>query len=79
MARLKQILIAMDQLANTLAGGWADETLSARAWRLRFRHRWGIIRAVIDRVFFWDRDHCRASFEAEFKRQQMPQEYRSQP
>ena len=29
----KQVLIAVDQLLNTLTGGWADETISARAWR----------------------------------------------
>ena len=26
---MKQILIAIDQLANTIIGGWADETLSS--------------------------------------------------
>ena len=31
---MKQFLIALDQLANTLAGGYADETLSARAHRI---------------------------------------------
>lgn len=30
---MKQFLIALDQLANTLVGGYADETLSARAHR----------------------------------------------
>ena len=30
---MKQILIAVDQLANAVIGGWADETLSSRAWR----------------------------------------------
>ena len=59
-ARVKQILIAVDQLANTLIGGWADETLSARAWREQWR-----IRPLIDTVFFFDPDHCRASFESE--------------
>jgi len=29
---MKQILIAVDQLANAVIGGWADETLSSRAW-----------------------------------------------
>ena len=28
---MKQLLIALDQLANTLVGGYADETLSALA------------------------------------------------
>ena len=31
---MKQFLIALDQLANTLVGGYADETLSARAHRV---------------------------------------------
>ena len=35
---MKQILIAIDQLANAVIGGWADETLSSRAWR-EDRHR----------------------------------------
>lgn len=38
---MRQILIALDQLANTLLAGHADETLSARAYRLsrdRGRH-----------------------------------------
>lgn len=29
----KQVLIALDQLLNTLFRGYADETLSSRAWR----------------------------------------------
>lgn len=32
---MMQFLIALDQLANTLIGGMADETLSARAHRMR--------------------------------------------
>jgi len=38
-----QIAIAIDQLANTLLGGTADETMSARAHRMRVKgHRyWG--------------------------------------
>ena len=30
---LLQILVGVDQLGNTLLGGWADETISARAYR----------------------------------------------
>lgn len=37
---LKQILVAVDQLANTILGGWADETLSSRLWRNRHRPGW---------------------------------------
>lgn len=75
--RLLQLAIALDQVANTLAGGWADETLSARAWRCRAtRRRWRTTYRVINAVFFWQPDHCRASYESERLRQQLPAEYR---
>jgi|UPI00030688AB hypothetical protein len=35
--RIDQVLIAVDQLANTLIGKWADETLSSWAWRERHK------------------------------------------
>lgn len=74
--RIKQILIAVDQLGNALAGGWADETISSRSWRCRTRQPWATLRPVIDRLFFWDADHCQSSFESERKRLQMPPELR---
>jgi hypothetical protein len=70
--RLKQFLIAIDQLANTLAGGFADETLSARCWRER---RTTAIR-VIDALFFFDPDHCENSWRSEVLRLQLPKGYR---
>ena len=72
---MKQILIAVDQLANTLIGGMADETLSARAWRTQ-----SMGYRVIDALFFWDKQgpkrHCQLSYEAELLRTQLPQSYR---
>lgn len=85
---MKQVLIAIDQFANTLTWakgegfGRADETLSARAWRLRHRDStWGRFQRAIDRVFFWEklageRAHCHLSWIAEFERHQLPDEYR---
>ncbi len=69
---VKQVLIALDQVANTLAGGMADETLSARAWRTQNSP---LIR-LIDAVFFWEADHCKASYNAELLRTQLPKAYR---
>jgi hypothetical protein len=75
--RLRQTLIAIDQFINALAGGWADETLSARAWRLRHRsRRWSRARRCIDTLFFWQRNHCEASYQAEQQRHHLPAEYR---
>ena len=50
--RLEQIPIALDQLVNTVFGGWADETISSRAWRKRGDGRgWALLRKVIDAIF----------------------------
>ena len=68
---MKQVLIAVDQLANTLIGGWADETLSSHAHREFPRTA-----AVIDALFFWEHDHCFMSYESERLRLQSPPELR---
>ncbi len=75
---IKQILIAIDQLFNALLGGYADETLSSRAWRLYTRDRLSgrILKPVIDTLFFFDKDHCYNAFLSEVKRRQLPREFR---
>lgn len=70
-----QILIALDQLINTLIGGYADETLSSRAHRRRLRGKGGVA-WVIDHIFFWQDEHCKASYESELERTQLPVEFR---
>jgi len=49
-----QVLIALDQLANAVLGGSADETISSRAWKAKLRGKvWGAIAAhVIDALFY---------------------------
>ncbi|WP_167522297.1 pseudouridine synthase [Dissulfurirhabdus thermomarina] len=77
--RISQVLIALDQLVNTLCwwlpgGCWADETLSSRAWRLRDEVPW--LRRWIDRIFWWQPAHCRQAYESERRRLQAPPELR---
>lgn len=73
---LLQIAIAADQLANTLVGGYADETLSARAWRLHAVSRgWRCARRVIDGLFFWQVNHCLSAYESERVKRHLPGEY----
>ena len=78
---MKQFLIALDQLINTLIPasgegfGKADETISARAWRLRERGPWNVALIVIDFLFFFDKNHCEKSYLSEAKRKQLPTEY----
>ena len=74
---MMQFAIAIDQLINTLAGGMADETISARAFRLQKQSRaWQRVRKFIDAIFFWDAAHCEQSWRAELLRDQLPKGYR---
>ena len=66
-----QVLVAVDQLINTFIGGYADETLSARAHRRRLRGKCGVAK-VIDWLFFWQNEHCKSAYESELKRLQLP-------
>lgn len=78
---IKQWLIAVDQLINTTwpFSGWADETLSARAYRMHTKRlRWRIAMKLIDAVFFWQVFHCMQAFQAEQKRRHLPPEYRDE-
>lgn len=72
----KQVLIAFDQLINTLFNGWADETLSSRAhrWARKGKHKW--VRNLLDRFFFWEACHCERSYESERERRHFPPELR---
>ncbi|WP_300708832.1 pseudouridine synthase [uncultured Desulfovibrio sp.] len=84
MAYVKHLLVAVDQLANALLGGWPDETLSSRAWRRHAAGRGSWLCRVIDRLFFWDAEarggllvgHCQLSYESERQGRQLPPELR---
>lgn len=75
---MKQFAIAIDQLLNTVVYihgdgfGFADETLSARAWRLQ--SRWY---KVINTMFFWQENHCKEAFYSELHNEHLPEVYRA--
>lgn len=73
----KAVLIAVDQLVNAALGGWPDETMSSRAWRWYVSGRRAWPRAIIDRLFFWEDDHCFASYTSEREGRQLPPELRN--
>lgn len=76
---ITQILIAIDQLANTILFGYADETLSSRAYRadqkgLLFGK---IFRPVIDVLFvIFQNNHCRYAYLAEVDKRQLPNDFK---
>lgn len=76
----KQNFIGIDQLINTFFfGGFADETISARAWREEVFHghgKWTWVRGTLDALFFWEINHCKNAWDSEMQRRQMPVEYR---
>lgn len=69
---VKQFLIALDQVLNTIFGGWADESLSSRAYRLEQERGRKWARVIIDSLLFFDKDHCKESYESEILRRQLP-------
>lgn len=72
---LKNVLIGIDQLVNTLANGAPDETISSRSWRTRRKHPWR--RVLIDAIFFpIERNHCKKSWESERQHLQEPKSLR---
>lgn len=75
-AYLKNVALGIDQLANTMLGGWPDESISSRAWRNRHLGGWAYVYAGINGVFFWQRDHCYAAHVAEVQLRQMPPDLR---
>lgn len=68
---LFQLLVWADQGFNVIAGGYADETLSARAYREQLKAE-----KYIDTLFFWQDRHCYNAYLSEMNRKQLPLEYR---
>ena len=74
------LAIAVDQLLNALLFGHADETLSARTYRNRWKsHGWWLAYKLINGLFFWQHDHCQSSYNAEIERKHLPEEYHGRP
>jgi hypothetical protein len=70
---LLNILISIDQFANTILGGSPDETISSRVGRNAIQgKKWALIAEKVINWIFWDlvkeENHCRNRIEwDEFK------------
>ncbi len=76
--------LAIDQLANSLLGGYADETLSSRSYRMWAKGKpIGKLMKVIDLLFFWQKirpdaiGHCHHAYLNEKDRLGLPPEFRN--
>lgn len=76
MQYLRKVLISIDQLINTLLGGWPDETLSSRCYRWAKDGVYIWPQKTVNSLFFWQKDHCKSSYENERKGRQLPPELR---
>ena len=57
--------IGFDQFVNTLFGGDPDETISAKCYRKKDDSTfWGLLRVVVDSIFFWQPHHCYGAYKA---------------
>ena len=74
----KAILIALDQLLNTVFNGCPDETFSSRCWRWSKDGKRDWPRRVVDWLFFLEAEHCKSSYESERLGRQLPPELRRQ-
>lgn len=71
-----QVLLAIDQLVNTIFGGYADESISSRSHRAYVSGKRKWTRNLINALFFWQIDHCKEAYESEIERSQLPVEMR---
>lgn len=76
-AYLFQVGLAFDQLLNAMCGGWADESLSSRSWRLYIERNRPIPKTIINAIFFWQENHCKEAYESELERLHVPPQMRS--
>lgn len=74
------VAIAIDQAFNALTWGSPDETLSSRAYRGAVlaknpKKKWKIFHGLINKLFFWQKDHCKQAYISELERRQLPREF----
>jgi hypothetical protein len=71
------IKVGVSRLINALLCGYSGEMLSARAYRLRNCSLfWGVVKEVLDSVFWWELEHCKQCYEFELNHRDKPEEYR---
>ena len=56
-----RLFTAFSIMLNVIAGGKSNQTVSARQYERKRRGKFNAV-YVIDRFFFWERDHCLESW-----------------
>lgn len=77
--RILRFLLAADYLLNTFMGGWHDEWVSTRAWRMKDKSKfWGLMHRSIDGVArkLGQENHCFWSYVSDQMHRAVPPERR---
>lgn len=61
MTYLSRVLLAISILINTLLGGSTNQSFSARNWHWKKQGYPNLV-WLIDKIFFWEVDHCFESY-----------------
>jgi hypothetical protein len=72
-----QVTIALDQQANAILGGSADETMSSRCFRLDHIPTYRVLEKMVNVLFrpFQGPDHCKHAYEKEVLGRQLPYKF----
>lgn len=79
MSYFLRLALAIDQLLNVaICNGEPDETMSSAVYRMERDGRfWGFMRPVIDRLFWFQPNHCKKAYESELLRLQYAKEFQN--
>ena len=75
---VKNILIGLDQLGNTIIGGKPDETMSSRCYRNAQKYWYAKIgQIILDFIFRpWGKNHCYESYLSEVNRNHLGEDFK---
>jgi hypothetical protein len=77
LRRIKATLIALDNLAAALIWGWPGLTVSAQMYRWELKGKSAWPRKLVDRIFWFDPEHCRMSYKNEVSGMRLPRDMRA--
>lgn len=64
------VLAAWSQMWNAFWGGHRDQSFSSRSYEAMLAGKWWgkIAVVVVNRLFWWEQDHCRRAFLSDDER-----------
>lgn len=74
MMYFHNLCVSIDQLANTVLGGYPDETLSSRSYRQSTVSIFWKFMVYVINALFMDKNHCKEAFYLEVD---LPKQYKS--